>query len=299
MNKFSDDEIVKEIMSRLQAKDKAYHDLTAMTKKLAGLNERLVESEKVKGHFLSNIRNEINNPLTSVLTMCELIISNESQVDLDICKNLVSTIHREAFDLSFQLRNIFTAAELEAGDTVLSTAALDMDSFLKSTIESFQHRANEKRLNITYELTDSAKNNFFRTDPEKLQSVLLNLLSNAIEYSIEGRPISIRAWKDGGRLNISVTDYGIGIDERDQKAVFERFRQLETGATKRHGGHGLGLSIIKSVLELLGGTITVVSKKGAGAVFTISIPEMAATEASDFSVDGNEFFFGSSDGERF
>lgn len=300
MDRYRDDEIINELMRRLKAKDKACHDLTAMTKKLAALNERLLESEKVKSHFLSNIRNEINNPLTSVLTMCELILSSDGPMELDAetCRSLVGTIRKEAFSLNFQLRNIFAAAELEAGEGVLSISALDLATLMKSTVEAFRHRAAEKKINISTNLTDEVRNHFFRTDPEKLQCVLSNLLANAIEFSHEERPVTVKAWKDGGELKVSVTDYGIGIEERDQGAIFERFRQLETGSTKHHGGHGLGLSIIKSSLELLGGTISVVSRKGAGAVFTVTVPEMAGEEASVFSVDGNEFFFGT-DGERF
>lgn len=300
MDRYRDEEIINELMRRLKAKDKACHDLTAMTKKLASLNERLLESEKVKSHFLSNIRNEINNPLTSVLTMCELILSTDGPMDLDAetCRSLVGTIRKEAFSLNYQLRNIFAAAELEAGESVLSVSAVDMATLMKSTVEAFRHRAAEKKITVSTTLTDAVRNHFFRTDPEKLQCVLANLLANAIEFSYEERPVTIKAWKDGGELSVSVTDYGIGMEERDQGAVFERFRQLESGSTKHHGGHGLGLSIIKSTLELLGGAISVVSKKGAGAVFTVTVPEMAGEEATVFSVDGNEFFFGT-DGERF
>ena len=300
MERYRDEEIINELMQRLKARDKACHDLTAMTKNLATLNERLLESEKVKGHFLSNIRNEINNPLTSVLPMCELILSSDGPdaFDAETCRSLVATIRKEAFSLNFQLRNIFVAAELEAGEEVLSVSAVDVATLLKSTAGAFAHRAAEKKITIATNISDDVRHHCFRTDPEKLQCVLSNLIANAIEFSYEERPVSIRAWKDNGELSVSVTDYGIGMDERDQGAIFERFRQLEAGATKQHGGHGLGLSIIKSTIELLGGAISVVSKKGAGAVFTVTVPEMAGEESSVFAVDGNEFFFGT-EGERF
>ena len=202
--------------------------------------------------------------------MCELILSSDGPdaFDAKTCRALVATIRKEAFTLDFQLRNIFAAAELEAGEEVLSVSAVDVATLMKSTAGAFAHRAAEKKITIAMNVSDDVRNHCFRTDPEKLQCVLSNLIANAIEFSYEERPVSIRAWKDNGELSVSVTDYGIGMDERDQVAIFERFRQLEAGATKQHGGHGLGLSIIKSTIELLGGALSVVSTRGAGGIFT-------------------------------
>jgi signal transduction histidine kinase len=96
---------------------------------------------------------------------------------------------------------------------------------------------------------------------------------------------------------LSVRDFGAGIDKKDHEAVFERFRQLESGATKHHAGHGLGLSIVKASVELLGGSISLESAAGKGALFTVSLPE-ADTNAGDFISEGTEFF-DSAESERF
>lgn len=292
----SDDTIIKELSRRLESKDLAYHDLMILTGKLGTLNEKLLESEKAKSSFLSNIRNEINNPLTSVLTMCELITAEESPVDTESLRSAVVTIYKEAFALNFQLRNIFAAAELEAGDSPLSISKVDINALLKSTRDSFVQRAREKniRVNLSCDLDDSA----FRTDSEKLEWVFFNLLSNAIEYSGEGKTVDVKAWKKDGMLNVSFVDCGVGIAQENLGAVFERFRQLDSGSTKTHGGHGLGLSITRASAELLGGTITVRSRKGEGSVFTASIPEAPPESlVSSSSTDGGNFFFEES--ERF
>ncbi|MBI5562171.1 MAG: HAMP domain-containing histidine kinase [Deltaproteobacteria bacterium] len=291
MEHLSDDDIVREILSRLKAKDRANHDLIVVTKKLEALNSRLLESEKLKSNFLSNIRNEVNNPLTSVLTLCDILLTNGGTEDAETVKSIVSSIHKEAFYLSFQMRNIFAAAELEAGEALFGASSVDVGSLIRSTMDSFQHRALEKGISVSFVPDDKLKQTpVFSTDPEKFQIIVMNLLANAIEYSHEGGAVEIRAWRDNAALGVSVADQGIGIDEADREIIFERFKQLDSGSSKRHGGHGLGLSITKAALELIGGRITVGGKAGGGSVFTVSVPE-AAPGAGAFSDNGNDFFF--------
>ena len=132
--------------------------------------------------------------------------------------------------------------------------------------------------------------NVFRTDPEKLRLILSNLMSNAIEFSRERGIIELQAKRDGNMLVFSVRDYGIGFSMESETIVFERFRQLDTGARRRHRGHGLGLSITKDLVDLFGGTISVVSAHDKGSVFSVSVPEAEQTEGIDtFSDDGNVF----------
>lgn len=301
MKNNSDRELTEELARRLRQKDEAYSALMTLTKKLEVLNGRLAESEKVKSHFLSNIRNEINNPLTSVLTMCDFLISNPG-LDQETLKSAVCTIHKEAFSLNFQLRNIFAAAELEAGESAVNISKTEIPSLIRGIAEAFRHKALEKMVQISIDIQERNGRFVFRADPEKLEWIVSNLLSNAIEYSPAGQVVEIKAWQDENALHVSVADRGAGIDPEDQEAIFERFRQLDAGLAKRHGGHGLGLSITKAALELLSGRITVSGKKGEGAVFTVSVPEANARDAGGevLSVDGNNFFFDENGaGERF
>ncbi|MBI5493221.1 MAG: HAMP domain-containing histidine kinase [Deltaproteobacteria bacterium] len=290
MDKFKDEELVEEIIGRLRARDEACRALKTLTGRLEALNRKLLESEKAKSHFLSNIRNEINNPLTSVLTLCEVIVSDEGGLDMKTVKSFASAMYKDAFNLSFQLRNIFLAAELESGEAAPSVATVDINALIRGTMEAFQHRAAEKGLKVTID-TAGQENIHFQTDAEKLQCVIANLLANAIEYSCENSSVEIIALRDGETLKISVADHGAGIEEKDHGAIFDRFRQLDAGATKRHAGHGLGLSVTRSILELLEGTIRLASRKGQGAEFEVSLPESEQEKADAFYMDGNEFFF--------
>jgi signal transduction histidine kinase len=288
VERIADEMLLDELKKRLEENRIAVADLRAMTQNLEAVNEKLRQSESLKSDFLSNIRNEINNPLMSIMGMAKQIVDRKA--DAETAHIMAGTIYREAFDLDFQLRNIFSAAEIEAGETTVSLAQVDVTTLVRGLIAVFGHKAAEKRLTVELELGEGPL--VFKTDPDKLQKALANLLANAIEFNREGKQVTVRAWREGERLNISIEDEGIGIPERDRKKVFDRFVQLDAGIRKRHKGHGLGLSITKALIEMLDGTVTLTGAEGKGCVFTVSIAELGTDRAVDVtSGDGNEFIF--------
>ena len=288
VERIADEMLLDELKKRLEENRIAVANLRAMTQNLESVNEKLRQSESLKSDFLSNIRNEINNPLMSIMGMAKQIM--DGNADADTARVMSGTIYHEAFDLDFQLRNIFAAAEIEAGETTVSVAQVDVTALVRGLIAAFGHKAAEKRLTVVFEPGEEPLT--FRTDPDKLQKVLANLLANAIEFNREGKRVTIRAWRERARLNMSIADEGLGIPERDRKKVFDRFVQLEAGIRKRHKGHGLGLSITKALVEMLEGTITLTGTEGNGCVFTVSIAELGTDRAVDVtSGDGNEFIF--------
>ncbi len=292
MKKLTDSELIEELNKRFKENEKAFNALKIMTKKLENLNAKLHDSETLKSSFLSNIKNEINNPLTSILLMSKELISGEP-LDAETLSSLGRMIHSEAFSLNSQLRNIFAAAEFESGNATLCISKININSLLGSTIESLQHKADRKAVKVNYTPAGGSESETsFNSDPDKLHLIIFNLLGNAIEFSSEGGQVELMAWKQDGNLYISVKDYGTGIDRTDQDKIFDRFKQLDSGVTKNHLGHGLGLSIVKAAIDILNGTISVESEKEKGCVFTVSIPEAEEdTELGIVSDDGNEFIF--------
>ena len=120
-----------------------------------------------------------------------------------------------------------------------------------------------------------------------------NLLANAIQFNSQGGSISIDSSINNNELIVVITDSGIGISENQQEKIYDRFHQLEEGSTKTYGGHGLGLSITKALLEIIEGTISLESKLGHGTKFTIKVHELGTNQGEDdtFSSDGNDFLF--------
>jgi signal transduction histidine kinase len=203
---------------------------------------------------------------------------------------MAALIHAEAFDLDFQLKNIFAAAELESGEWPLEIVQADIPLLVSSIVEMHQHRIQAKQLQVHIINDKKADLAHFQTDPAKLQLILSNLLANAIEYSHTKGHLKLSVKKQQKNLSVSIQDFGIGISTADQEVIFNRFTQLNTGITKSHRGHGLGLSVTKSLLEILNGQITLVSHTNQGSTFTIRIEEFKLAQ-DEFSVHGNEFFF--------
>ena len=295
MERIDDEMLLDELKKRLEENRIAVANLRTMTQNLEAVNEKLRQSESLKTDFLSNIRNEINNPLTSIMGLTKQIV--DKKADADRAREMAGMIYHEAFDLDFQLRNIFAAAELEAGETTLSVAQVDVAALIRDRSRRSAIRPRRKRLSVDFRARPKGRITF-KTDPEWLQKVISNLLANAIEFCREGKRVTLRAWREGVRLNIAIADEGPGIPEADRKKVFDRFVQLDTGVRKRHKGHGLGLSIAKALVEMLNGSIVLTGNKGKGCVFTVSLAEMETDRAVDVtSGDGNEFIFG--DGTQF
>ena len=291
MDRMSEEVLLEELKARFLENKKAIYDLTILNEKMEKLNVKLAESERLKSDFLSNIRNEINNPLTSILGLSREIGTGKKD---DQTKQLMAkAIYEEAFELDFQLRNVFVAAELEAGETQLNISRLDVAALVNNLIAAFSHKSKKKGLTVTMNCCGEAPDRSlpFNTDAEKLHRVLANLLANAVEYNIAGKAVRIEVRKEAEVLRVSIADEGIGIPHEERARLFERFRQIDRGSTKKHKGHGLGLSITKALVEMLGGKVTLADAPGGGCIFQIVVPESAAAEEGVFSADGNEFLF--------
>lgn len=299
MTRFTDEELINEIKKRFDDNKKAVYDLRMLTRKLEDVNKKLMDSESLKSNFISNIKNELNNPLTTVLILSKGLIDKE--FDLDQAREIAKTLYSELFNLNFQLTNIFAAAEVEAGESVLSVSNVDVDSLINNTLDFFHHLIEEKNLSVDYMFINKhEQSSFFKTDASKLQLIISNLIANAIEFSEAGSSFEVKVWKHESFLNLIISDRGPGIDDENQSVIFERFKQLDTGVTKRYKGHGLGLSICKTFVELMQGTINVTSKIGMGTIFTLFIPEAKLDSSVNvFSDDGNEFFFEEGEEEKF
>ncbi|NTV49659.1 MAG: HAMP domain-containing histidine kinase [Geobacteraceae bacterium] len=287
----TDEELIEELSNRFAQSRKAFSDLSVVHGKLLEMNERLERSESLKSNFLSNIRNEINNPLNSIMGLAgQLAIVGAGNEDVTSISSLIGA---EANHLDFQLRNIFMAAELEAGEVNPHCVKVHIASALRDLVDSFLHTAAKKNVSLDLVLPTVEEAHIAVLDAEKIQIIVSNLLSNAIEYSHNGGTVEVSYSVDGeGTLQISVQDHGVGIAPEDQQRIFDRFVQLETGTTRSHLGHGLGLSITKALVDLLEGNIRLVSSLGEGTCFTVTIPPCSILDDKDsFSEAGNLFLF--------
>lgn len=294
MNRMTDEELIEELRIRMAENSRALEELKELNEKLLLVNKKLEESEALKSHFISNITNEIVNPFASILGLSKNILSVNKENWKKVF-SMVALIHSEAFSLDFQLKNVFAAAKIEAGEVSPEIGKVDIPNLVKSVTDSFRIEANKKK--VTFDLQfnfpdEGAKEFNFRSDPEKLKLILSNLIINAVKFSVNNSVITIKVWLESQELYIAVHDHGLEITEEYQQLIFDRFKRVDTTITSVNRGHGLGLSIIKSLLDLLGGDIAFKSDKEEGTTFTIHLPEAAEFEDSfKTSLNGNEIFF--------
>jgi signal transduction histidine kinase len=289
MDHLSDQALLATLQQRLEVNRKALNDLQGATRQLEATNLKLQESEALKSDFLSNIRNEINNPLAAILGLAKQLATGGLNQQRQL--SAAQMIYAEAYHLDFQLQNIFIAAELEAGEAAPSYSRVELQPLVTGIIDALAPAADRKKIEIEVHLDPDL---IFVSDAQKLQVLLLNLLDNAIEFGEQGSQVALTLTVAPTGLNAVVTDTGPGIDPSDQKVIFDRFRQLDRGSTKRHRGHGLGLSICRSLVELLGGEIGIQSVPGAGCevCFLLPVPDV---EADIVAHDANLFLFDESE----
>nr|WP_319400359.1 HAMP domain-containing sensor histidine kinase [uncultured Carboxylicivirga sp.] len=296
MSNLSDRQLLRELKTRLEERKKLDTEMKELSKDFQSVTKKLKESEALKSHFISNISNEIVNPFTSILGLSKAILSVEKN-DWKKVVSMVALIHSEAFNLDFQLRNIFVAAKIEAGEIAPNITKVNIRSLTQTVIDSFNIISRKMGIDIDLQFNVDygfGKNFYFKTDSEKLKLILSNLINNALKYSYKDSKVIVKIWVDDDVLNVSVQDFGTGISEKNQKIIFERFKRLDSGINSINRGHGLGLSITKALLDVLGGQIEIDSKKGEGSTFTITLPE-AKNMIEGFSGEGNDVFFDDGD----
>src|SRR6478736_3781687 len=203
----SDKELIAELEQRFEENRRSLEEQTSLMAELKRVNEKLIASEGLKSNFLSNIRNEINNPIASILELSKNI--SEGTINQDAMMRFAGLIYSESFSLDFQLRNIFASAEIEAGEALVSPVFVDIDSVLENVLLSFKHLIEKKKIQV--HIGDSvSKHERFHTDAEKLHLILSNLIANAIQFNHDGGSIEINSEMKNGQLTFTIMDNGQG-----------------------------------------------------------------------------------------
>lgn len=296
MTSFTDQQLIEELQRRIEQRRQAYDELEQLNQTLRQVNQKLIEAEGLKTNFLSNARNEIINPLTSIISLSESLSADEN-LSMDEIRRRAAVIHQEAVQLDFQWHNIFASAEIEAGEVMVEYYDFDVIQLLKEIATKFDKTTADRNVRFVYAASFPEKL-IIRSDPQKLQLILENLIMNAVQQTYHGTAVGISLDYKDETLTIAVADQGAGIDSADHARIFDRFVRLNTAVATPGQGHGLGLPLTKSYLELLGGSIKLQSQRDHGSVFTLQIPDQknkansngAAAHGQDFLFDPSELF---------
>lgn len=262
-----------------------------LSRNLYKVNERLQNSEKFKGHFISNITNEIVNPFTSILALAENM-KRLKDGEIVQAHQMAELIFEEAFHLDFQLKNIFAVALIESGKEELKYSEISMVQLSDHILQYFQTLLRKKKIQLLISFTNKVNTEepiIFVADRDKLDLILKNLISNSLKFSSIGSVIHLDFILEEGNLSIEVSDHGKGIKQEDRHLIFDRFKQLDEKINSINTGHGLGLSIVQSYAELLGGKVSVGDNYEGGIRVMVSIPENADAnewdDLEDFLLD--------------
>ena len=235
--------------------------------RLEEAKERAEEASRLKSAFLATVSHELRTPLNGILGFAELLQSELTEPDQ---LEYANVIHRSGEHLLTLVSEILDLAKIEAGEMVFTPADIPLAQFLRDAAAVHRSAAANKQLSFDIQLADNLPENF-HADPVRLKQILNNLLSNAIKFTASGE-VCLSASRQGDELCLAVRDTGVGIPPESREVVFEKFKQLENFLTREHGGTGLGLAVVKQLVERMGGRITLASEVGVGSTFSVFFP---------------------------
>jgi signal transduction histidine kinase/ActR/RegA family two-component response regulator len=248
------------------------HQLKEAEENLRQEKNRAEASEKVKQVFLANMSHEIRTPMNAILGFARLM--EDSSLNKEQ-KEYIRAIVKSGDNLLVILNDILDFSKIEAGKITFEQTPFNIKDVVESTIVMLRAKAEAKNLALTYMIDDRIPA-ILTGDSIRLNQVLLNLVSNAIKFTDVGYiNVSVLArWVDDDEINLEfiVKDTGIGISPEQQVRVFESFEQATLGTTRKYGGTGLGLTIVKQLVELQGGRVYLNSKPGEGSEFCFMLP---------------------------
>jgi signal transduction histidine kinase len=232
----------------------------------AEMSRHLQEVARMKTDFVSVVSHELRTPLTSIIGSLDTVSRPELPPDSDMARDLLDSARRQAARLQRLIEDLLTMSRLERDAVPVRIESLSVASIVKDTAHLVAGLPNLTTSISPDELMVAA-------DHDHLGRILINLLDNASKYA-DGSPVEIEAQAivAGTRVAISVVDHGPGIPTEDRETVFDRFTQLEHASTRTRGGSGLGLSIVRGLVEAMDGSIELSDTPGGGATFTIVLP---------------------------
>ena len=227
---------------------------------------KLADLSQLKANFVSNLSHELRTPLTHIIGYLELINNEDLGPLSDTQKSAIQTMIRSSSQLEKLINDLIMFTGFENNDQKLFLQTVDVNSLFSSVIDKSIAAATKNKVTLQKELAVDAK--FVVADQDKLQWVLLQLVENAIKFSPNGGNITLASLSKSHSVQISVRDEGIGISSDQFEKIFEEFYQIDGSATRKFGGVGMGLALVKKILALHQTKITVYSVKNQGSEFS-------------------------------
>lgn len=263
--------------AQIRAEKKLYQSVHSLknevhTRSLAEEEARL--SEEAKSAFLAAMGHELRTPLNGVIGASRLLKDANSDQEKSEFTDVIIQSSETLLEL---INNVMDLSSLESGKVELENTAIDLENLLQQTLAPLSFQAKSKGIELNYDITpDTPK--FLMGDPTRLRQILINLVGNSIKFTESGL-VNVIACRSYDKFCLRISDTGIGIPQEAQAKLFEPYVQAELDTTRKFGGSGLGLSIVKKLVQAMGGKISLESKLDQGSTFSIFLPLLPATMA--------------------
>ncbi len=229
---------------------------------------RLRKLELVRKEFVANVSHELKTPLTNILGYAETL-GRGALSDGESSVRFVAKIENNAVQLKNLVEDILQLSAIESGRVEMKKIAVVVQDVVESIRNSMEDPLKTRQLSLVNEIPRTLS---IEADPSALRQILVNLIDNAIKYTLDGGRITVASEEKDGAVRIFVKDTGIGISEKDLPHVFERFYRVDKARSRQMGGTGLGLAIVKHLVQVHGGEVGVESEVGKGTRFFFSLP---------------------------
>lgn len=259
-----------------------------LEEKVRARTKELEEKDKMKTALFANISHELRTPISLIKTPVEAVLQGEYGKDIKHDAEVFTLIHKNSMKLLSTVDNLLLATKLDSSSITAHRSRFSITSLLKTIIAELSYLAAKKKIEITFD--NKGREFLVQADMNHFHIIFSNLLSNALKFTRKKGIVHVDVENDPSAKQISVTvsDTGIGIAEEKLDKVFERFYQVDYGSWRSEGGIGLGLSFVKELVQLNGGSITLTSNEGKGSSFTVRLPGETAAESASVSPERPE-----------
>ena len=248
----------------------ALADYATIAVENARLYEKVRQADHAKSEFISLVAHELRTPMTSIRGYAEMLVQGMAGQLATQQEQFVHTILNNVERMQIVVSDLRDISRIETGRLLLEPKPTDLADALKDALQSTKEQIEAQSQQFTVEMAENLPPVY--ADPARLTQVLINLLSNAYKYTPDGERIHLKAWVQDGYMHCAMSDTGIGISPEDQAMLFTKFFRSEDSAVREKPGTGLGLCIVKNLVELQGGEIKVKSQLGKGTTFAFTVP---------------------------
>jgi len=293
--------LFEQLQRELQERQQAQQQLTDRNQELAVSNQELARATRLKDEFLANMSHELRTPLNAILGITEGLQESIFGPITEQQERVLQTIERSGSHLLSLINDILDVAKIEAGQLELDIAAVPVSPLCQSSLAFVKQQAFKKGIQLAIQLPPKLPD--LLVDERRVRQVLINLLNNAVKFTPDHGSVSLEVCLGTSRrvpklnsslgetevhqfLEISVVDDGIGIAPEDVRKLFQPFMQVDSALNRQYTGTGLGLALVKRIVELHGGEVSLVSEVGVGSRFTVDLPCASTLSGPDQPATG-------------